>query len=72
MCNLRSIREALGLSQAELGARLGMTQGSITHYENGRQEMPPRVARKLIAVAARLGHEITFDSIYTVERKEAA
>lgn len=52
------------MSQTDLAQRLQMTQGSITHYENGRQEMPPRVARKLIVVAAELGHQIGFDDIY--------
>lgn len=64
MCNLLPIRKRLGLSQADLARRLEMTQGSITHYENGRQEMPPRVARKLIAVAAELGCAVGFEDIY--------
>ena len=74
MCNLKKIREQLGMSQSALADSIGMTQGSITHYENARQDMPPRVAKKIIAAAAGMGVSITFDDIYRTEpqTKEAA
>lgn len=34
---LRTAREGLGLSQAELAQAVGVTQGAITHIEVGRK-----------------------------------
>ena len=36
---IRSIREALGLSQAELAKRIGLTRVSLTNIEIGRQRL---------------------------------
>lgn len=33
--NVRQLREARGLTQAELAAKLGVTRGSISQWENG-------------------------------------
>lgn len=64
MNNILRIRQVLGLSQAAIGAAIGVSQGNISHYEQGRQEVPPDVARRLIAAAAERGHVLTFDDIY--------
>jgi putative transcriptional regulator len=61
---IRSIRACLGLTQAQLAAALGMTQGNVLHYEQGRQGVPSDVARRLIEHAATLGVDLTFDHIY--------
>jgi putative transcriptional regulator len=66
MNNVRHIRQTLGLSQDALAEALGMTQGSVSQYELG-SDIPPRVARKLIDVAAGRGVDISFDDIYTSE-----
>ncbi len=43
---IRRLRKEAGLSQLELGSRIGRAQGTITSYENG--QMPPyRVIEKL-------------------------
>ncbi len=63
MNTFRSIRHALGCTQAELGAALGMTQGNVSFYEKG-QTVPPEVARKLIDFARTKGHALTFDDVY--------
>lgn len=34
---VRYIREALGMTQAELGRRIGMERTTIVNFENGRQ-----------------------------------
>jgi len=34
---LKSLREAAGLSGAELGETVGVTQSMIAHYEGGRK-----------------------------------
>jgi len=38
---LREARERLGLTQAELGARLGITKTSVYRMESGRQPILP-------------------------------
>lgn len=60
------------MSQSALADCIGMTQGSITHYENARQDMPPRVAKKIIAAAATKGVTITFDDLYATNQQQAA
>jgi transcriptional regulator with XRE-family HTH domain len=46
---------------------IGVSQASISNYENGRQEMPSRVAQRLIAYAAELGVALTYDEIYAAQ-----
>lgn len=63
MNNILTIRERLKLSQAAFGKAIGVTQGNVSHYERG-QEVPPDVARRVIAAAAQHGLRISFDHIY--------
>lgn len=60
---ISQIRSDLGLSQAELAAGIGVTQGNVSHYEKG-QTIPPDVAAKLITFAAKRGLTLTFDDVY--------
>ena len=72
--NLKSIREQLGLSQAEFGELLGVSQGNVSHCEQQKQEVSPDMARRVIAAAKEKGVEVTFDDIYRIPAgdKEAA
>lgn len=51
------------MSQRAFGAEIDVTQGNVSHYEQG-QEIPPAVARRVIAAAERHGLQLTFDDIY--------
>lgn len=44
MCvmDIRKIRKALGLSQAEMAAKLGLTQGTVSRFENGKLDVDER------------------------------
>ena len=64
MTPFKRIRTRLGLSQVEIAEVLGMTQGNIAHYERGDQNVPPPVARNLIAYAKTKRVKLTFDDIY--------
>lgn len=64
MSKFKAIRENLGMTQAALGKGLGLTQGAIHSYEKGSSVVSPRVAGKLIQLAALHGHRITFDDVY--------
>jgi transcriptional regulator with XRE-family HTH domain len=60
----KSIRERLGMTQAEIGKALGMTQGNVFFYESRGQEVKPSVATKLIELARERGLAISFDHVY--------
>lgn len=51
MQDIKQIRGALGLSQAELAARLGISQGTVSRFENG--DIIPN-ARTMLAMQALL------------------
>lgn len=72
--NLKHIRKQLGLSQAELGELIGVSQGNVSHCELQRQEVSPEMARRVIAAAKEKGVQISFNDIYRVReaRKKAA
>lgn len=70
MNNVQSIRQRLGMSQVGFAQALGVTQGNICHIEQGRQEVTPRIARRIIALAAKNGIAITFDDIYAIDQEE--
>lgn len=71
MAKLSSIRkDLLKVTQTELAAALGVTQGNVSFYEKG-QTIPPAVARKLIAFAKRKGVKLSFDAIYGDEKRAA-
>jgi DNA-binding XRE family transcriptional regulator len=42
---LKALREKLGLSQAELGEKLGLARSSIANYENGRAPLSQRLRK---------------------------
>jgi hypothetical protein len=43
---------------------LGCSQGNVGHYELRDQMVPPEMARKLIAEAAKRGSVVTYEDIY--------
>lgn len=47
---LRERRVALGLTQEEVGWAAGVAQGSISHYEHGKNEVPLGVLLSLCRV----------------------
>lgn len=63
MNSIKAIRDLLGITQTALAEAMGCTQGNVGHYERG-QTVPPEAAKRLIAHAKSLGHDITFDHIY--------
>jgi putative transcriptional regulator len=67
----RSVRARLAVSQAEIGAALGVTQSNVSFYEKG-QTVPPDVAAKLIEYARGKGLELSYDQIYGATPLEAA
>lgn len=66
MNNILHIRKRLGLTQVAFGEAIGVSQGNVSHYELGRQEVPAEVARRVIAAADERGVSLTFDDIYRI------
>lgn len=63
MNRISNIRAQLAVTQKALADVLQVSQGNVSHYERG-QNMPPDVAKRLIAFAAKRGHALSFDDIY--------
>lgn len=68
MNSISKIRARLGVTQATLAEKLGVTQGNISNYEHG-QDMPSRIAKLLIVFADTLGHVVTYEDIYGAPKK---
>jgi transcriptional regulator with XRE-family HTH domain len=67
--NIRSLRSSAGISQEELGARVGMAQGQIQKIETGGQSLKIEVLEK-IALALRVDfHDLVAASSSPPSRK---
>lgn len=63
---IKQIRLGLGMTQQAFADMLGCSQGNVGHYELRAQMVPPEVAKKLIAEAAKRGSRVTYEDIYGV------
>jgi putative transcriptional regulator len=58
------LRQRLKISQAELGAELGVTQSAVSQFEKGSAVPSPETVQRLIDCAKKRGVDVSFDSIY--------
>ena len=65
MNTIKIIRTRLSMTQQELAAVLGMSQGNVAFYERG-QVVPPAVAGRLISYACAHGCAIGYEDVYGV------
>jgi putative transcriptional regulator len=63
---IKRIRLCMGLTQQQFADMLGCSQGNVGHYELRDQMVPPEMARKLIAEAAKRGSRVSYEDIYGV------
>jgi len=63
MNQISKIRAKLGVTQQAIAIVLRVSQSNVSHYERG-QNMPPDVAKRLIAFAATRGMALSFEDIY--------
>jgi putative transcriptional regulator len=61
---IKRIRLCMGMTQQQFADMLGCTQGNVGHYELRMQMVPPDMARKLIAEAAKRGSVVSYEDIY--------
>lgn len=64
MNRFKTIRTRLGVTQKVIADGIGCSQANVVHYETRDQTVPPEAARRLIAYARALGHEVTYEDIY--------
>jgi putative transcriptional regulator len=69
---IKQIRLGLGMTQQAFADMLGCSQGNVGHYELRAQMVPPEVAKKLIAEAAKRGSRVTYEDIYGVVAEPVA
>jgi DNA-binding XRE family transcriptional regulator len=65
---IRAARQRKGLTQQQLGDKLGYTKQSVSDWECGRSDPPPRAAIAL----TRLLPGLKFEHIYATEQGRAA
>lgn len=67
MSNLKKYREEASVTQSALAKKVGMTQGAIAHYENGRRTPGLAECRQILAALNATGAECTLDELFPVE-----
>ncbi len=60
---IQTIRTRLNLTQSAFADGIGVTQGNVSLYEKG-QTVPPKVAKRVIELAATKGIELSYDDVY--------
>lgn len=68
MNGLIELRKRLRMSQAELGAGIGLGQSAISQCERGGCLLSPESAKRLIEFAKAHGITTSLDEIYSDER----
>lgn len=64
MNNIKSLRESIGLTQRELGERLGLTQGAIGNYESDARRPSLDDCRRIVSVLNAAGAVCTLDDVF--------
>ncbi|MDR5881092.1 helix-turn-helix transcriptional regulator [Caballeronia sp. LZ032] len=71
MNGLITLRKRLALSQAEIGAAIGITQSTISQSERGDITLSVEVAKRLVQFARSKGIKATLDEIYMTDAEAA-
>jgi len=51
---VKELRERLGLTQEQFAQRVGVTYGSVNHWENGKRRPQPFLVRRLLEIKEEL------------------
>ncbi|WP_409015162.1 helix-turn-helix transcriptional regulator [Caballeronia sp. LZ001] len=71
MNGLITLRKRLAMSQAEIGAAIGVTQSTISQSERGEITLSVEVAKRLRDFARSKGVRTTLDDLYTSDTEAA-
>ncbi len=61
---IQKLRESLGLSQAQFGFKMGVSQGAVSSWERGEKTPLPAQAKAITVLAKEHGIVLTLDVIY--------
>jgi len=64
MVHLKQLRIAKGLTQSQLAAAIGQTQGSVCHYESGKRKPDIDVCHLLVKTLSDPKRQITIEDIF--------
>jgi len=71
MSALKTIRKRVGITQAQLAERVGMTQAAIGHYETGRRRPGLEECRRIVTALNELGASCTLDDVFPSSQSAA-
>ena len=54
---VKELRERLGLTQEQFAQKVGVTYGSVNHWENGKRRPQPFLVRRLLEMKEELDAE---------------
>ncbi len=72
MNTIKEIRDSLGLTQSDLANELGITQGSVNHYENNRRTPDIDMCREIVAALNKNGASVALDDVFPPKEEQAA
>ena len=72
MSSLKQFREKAKVTQAALAERVGITQGAIAHYENGRRTPGLAESRRLMLALNDLGVSCSLDELFPDPARKSA
>lgn len=64
MSNLKHIRTQIKVNQSAVADLVGVSQGTIGHYENGRRIPDITMCWKIVKALNQLGSNCTFEDVF--------
>lgn len=66
MNRIAIVREAAGITQADLYKKLGWRQSRLSNYEGGKRPLKLSDARQIVLALNELGVRASFDDVFPV------
>lgn len=67
---MKEFREQVGITQEVLAKEIGVSQGAIAHYENGRRTPELDVCRDIVETLNQQGIDVTLDDVFPPKQKQ--
>lgn len=64
MNNLKSIRAKTGITQAQMGAFMGVSKQAVCNYEKNLSQPPFRRIQSAIRKLNEMGHSVSLDDVF--------
>ena len=69
MNRIKEFRELAVMTQEALANELGLSQGAVAHYENGKRTPDLDVCRNIVSVFIEKGLTVTLDDVFPPKEK---